>query len=462
MATNDAQSAPVFDVTRAIDGGSWGSYQKRLLALAACAFAADGMANMVLGLAIPALVADWGAPREAFAAVAGAGLVGVTVGAACGGVLGDRFGRRTALIWAVALFGAMTAASAFVPGMSGLLLARLLGGLGIGGAIPNGAALIAEFTPARHRSLAIAIGMVFIAIGALLVGLIGTLVLPTLGWRGLFLITGVLPLLLLIVVLVWLPESPAFLVRRPERRAELLRLLGRCGHDARPNSTFVQEGPPHGRTALGALLREGMLGNTLLLWIAFFFCLLASYSMFSWIPTMLAGQGFALATTSLGMTAFNLGGVVGGVAGGWLIGRQGSRKSVLVLGIGEVVGALVLRVFPLSPSSGVALMLGALVVEGFFVAGLQNAVYTLSASIYPPFARATGVGTAAAVGRIGAVVSSYVGVFALQFGGASGYFLVIAGAAAIATAAMAIMGAQVPGAAVPVERSREVAGGVSG
>jgi MFS transporter, AAHS family, 4-hydroxybenzoate transporter len=438
-------AAPIFDVSGTIDTGAWDPFQKRVLALAACAFTADGIANMVLGLAIPALVADWHLPREAFASVTGAGLVGVTVGAACGGMLGDRIGRRAALIAATALLGGMTALSAFAPNIAALLIARLLGGLGIGAAIPNGAALIAEFTPANRRSVAIAIGMVFIAIGALLVGIIGTFVLPAFGWRGLFLVSGSLSVLLAFVFLILLPESPAYLLRRPDRRAELISVLAKCGHPTDPGVRFLQDGAARERTAVGALLQDGMLGSTLLLWIAFFFCLLASYSMFSWIPTMLAGQGFALAQTSLGMTAFNLGGVVGGVTGGWLIGRLGSRRCVLIVGAGTVAAAMALRVLPLNPGSGLALAMGALSIQGFFVAGMQNAVYTLSAAIYPPFARATGVGAAAAIGRIGAVVSSYTGVLALHLGGAAGYFLVIAGAAAIATAMMAAMPAQVAG-----------------
>jgi AAHS family 4-hydroxybenzoate transporter-like MFS transporter len=121
-----------------------------------------------------------------------------------------------------------------------------------------------------------------------------------------------------------------------------------------------------------------------------------------------------------------------------------------------------LRILPLDPSGSVASMLGALMFEGFRIAGLQNLVYTLSASIYPPFARATGVGAAAAIGRIGAVVSSYTGVLALQLGGASAYFMIIATAAAISTGMMTLMSSQIPGAAAPGEQAREATGSAHG
>jgi AAHS family 4-hydroxybenzoate transporter-like MFS transporter len=172
-----------------------------LLVFAALAFGVDGMANQVLGLAIPALIRDWGASRAAFAPVAALGLIGVAVGAALGGMLGDRFGRRAGLIGSVLLFGLMTTGTAFAHGMTSLTCLRLLAGLGIGGAIPNGAALISEFTPAHRRSLAIALGMVFIPVGGLLAGIVATAMLPQFGWRGLFLIAGALPLLLALVFL---------------------------------------------------------------------------------------------------------------------------------------------------------------------------------------------------------------------------------------------------------------------
>jgi MFS transporter, AAHS family, 4-hydroxybenzoate transporter len=437
--------ASAVDIGRVLDEGAWSAFQKRVLLLAALAFAVDGLANQVLGLAIPALIEHWGAAREAFAPVAAVGLIGVAVGTVLGGIAGDRFGRRSALIGSVLLFGVMTLASAFVRDIDDLLLVRLIDGIGLGAAIPNGAALISEFTPLRHRSVAIAVGMVFIPVGGLLSGVLGAFVLPELGWRGLFLIAGLAPTLLAIVFAFVLPESPRVLVRRPARHRELRALLARCGHQPAPDSTLVDEHAAGSRTPLGALFGPGMLGNTLALWVGFFFCLLASYTMFSWVPTVLASRGFSLAMTSIGTTAFHLGGVIGGVTGGWLIARLGSRVAVPGLAAGCVLGALVLGLLPAEAEHGVAPTLAALVVEGFFIAGLHTGLYTLAAVIYPSFVRATGIGAASAVGRIGAVASSYTGVLTLKLGGSSSYFIVIAGAAAVSLAGVALIRHHIPG-----------------
>jgi MFS transporter, AAHS family, 4-hydroxybenzoate transporter len=449
------QAHSSFDLNQMLDEGRWNGFQKCLLVLAALAFAVDGLANQVLGLALPSLIRDWGAPREAFAPVAALGLIGVAVGTVAGGVLGDRFGRRSGLIGSVLLFGIMTTASAGAHGLNELTWLRFAAGLGIGGAIPSGAALITEFTPARHRSFAIAAGMVFIPIGGVLAGAIGTYALPLWGWRGMFLISGTLPLILGVLFLALLPESPRYLARRPGRHAQLVRLLGRCGLTVDGASTFAGEQEQRRHAPLAALLGKRMRTDTLALWTAFFFCLLASYSMFSWVPTMLMGQGFTLRSTSIGMTAFNIGGMTGGVSGGWLIGRFGSRAAVLGVAAGATLGAIALGLLPIDPLHGFSLALGALVIEGFFVGGLNNGMYTLAAFLYPPFVRATGVGTASAVGRIGAVLSSFTGVLTLRLGGSSGYFIVIAVATGIAFIATSLIRGQIPRCAADVSELRK-------
>ncbi|HTY95287.1 MAG TPA: MFS transporter [Steroidobacteraceae bacterium] len=437
-------ATPPLDVASAIDSGAWSRFQRITLGLIALAFAVDGLANQALGLAIPALMAEWHVTRGAFASIAGAGLIGVTIGAAGGGVVGDRIGRRLGLIGSVLVFGLMTIAAAGAGNPTQLLVVRFIGGIAIGAALPNGTALIAEFTPLRQRNLAIAIGMMFIAVGGLIASLLGALVLPPFGWRDYFIIAGVMPVGLGLLFVATLPESPLFLARRPHRRTALLVLLRRVGIEVTGDRSLIDHSSAHGRAPVALLLQRGMCRNTLALWTGFFFCLLASYSMFSWAPAMLASQGFGVSRSSIGMSSFSLGGVGGGLISGWLITAFGSRRSVLGLALGAVFGALALGTLAHGPGSSFALLLGALLCEGIFIAGLTNGVYTLAAFIYPPYAKATGVGAAAAIGRIGAVVSSYTGVLALQLGGGSSYFLVIALAALLSFAGIAAVRAHVP------------------
>jgi len=441
--SSDAQSVNINDL---LDGGRWSPYQKLILALMALAYLTDGVANQSLGLAIPALMRDWGLPREAFASIAAIGLLGLTIGAVVGGMLGDRFGRRTMMIASTGFFGLATVAQAWVSTPTELLALRFIDGIGIGAMIPNGAAMISEFTPRRERALALAIGMTFIAVGAMISGVLGSWIIEPHGWQGLFVVLGGIGVATSALLLVLLPESPIYLANHGASQTRLKAIATRCGLpvDARAIVARAPEAAATHRTPLSALFAPDVARSTIFLWIAFFFCLLANYAMFSWVPAMLAGLGFALSYTGLGMTALSFGGLVGGMGSGWLIKRFGSRGTVLALAAGGVVMALALGLMIRSQVQSLQMILVFLAVIGFFTAGLLNGLYTFSAFIYPDYARGTGVGSAAAAGRVGAIASAYAGVAALSMGGASSYFILIAGSLALSLAAVALIRKQIP------------------
>ncbi len=432
-----------------LDAGKWSPFQKFILGLLSLAYLTDGLANQSLGLAIPALVQDWGLPREAFASIAAIGLVGLTIGAVIGGMLGDRFGRRSTMIASTAVFGIATIAQAWASSPGELAAMRFVDGIGIGAMIPNGAALIAEFTPRPRRAFAIAFGMAFIPVGSMLAGLVGAMVIGPYGWQGLFVTLGGISLAVAVLLLFLLPESPTYLAISGGSQDRLRAIAARCG--IRSGSAVIGAAEPRAgaeeRTPLSALFDRDVASSTVFLWIAFFFCLLANYSMFSWVPAMLASLGFAVSLTGLGMTWLSLGGIIGGIGCGWLIGKCGSRVVVIAFAAGGVVSSFALGLLIDRGVGGLAGILGFLFVIGIFASGLLNGIYTFAAFIYPDRARSTGVGAAAAAGRLGAIVSSYAGVIALAVGGASGYFLLIAGSLAISLVAVASIKRQIPKAA---------------
>lgn len=442
---DDANVAPSVDINTLLDEGAWTPFQKFVLAVLSLAYLTDGVANQSIGLAIPALMQDWALPREAFALVAAIGLVGLTIGALVGGVLGDRFGRRTMMIVSTALFGVFTMAQALATGPADLLALRFLDGIGIGAMIPNGAAMISEFTPRRKRAFALSIGMSFIAVGAMVSGLIGSQIIEPYGWQGVFIVLGGIALVAALILLVFLPESPIYLANSGASQAKIRAVASRCG--LKVGVAVITASDPHAgalrRRPLSALFEPNVASSTLFLWIAFFFCLLANYVMFSWVPAMLASLGFALALTGLGMTALSFGGILGGMGCGWLIGKFGSRGVVMTMASGGVLASLALGLLISSGVQTFATILCFLFVIGIFCSGLLNGLYTFSAFIYPDSARSTGVGAAAAAGRVGAILSSWAGVAALSLGGASGYFMLIAGSLAASLVMVALIKQQV-------------------
>ena len=171
-------------VAQLLDSGRLTGYQQWRVALVALTIVFDGIDNQLLGIVIPTLMAEWHVPRRAFAPVVSLGYLGMMVGGLVAGLIGDRIGRRAALLGSMILFGVLTVAGAFVnsPEMMGVL--RFLAGIGLGGAMPNAATLAAEYVPARRRPLAVTMTIVCVPLGATLAGLLGIQVLPLIGWRN--------------------------------------------------------------------------------------------------------------------------------------------------------------------------------------------------------------------------------------------------------------------------------------
>jgi AAHS family 4-hydroxybenzoate transporter-like MFS transporter len=420
------QSGSPFDIGAALDAGTWGAFQKLVLVYVALAFAVDGLANQTLGLSIPDLMKDWGLGRHAFAPVIGISLIGVAIGATLGGVLGDKFGRRAGLLGSILLFGVLTLVTSRVDSIGHLTGLRFLAGLELGSTIPNATSLLAEFTPARRRTVAIGLALIFIPLGSLFSGLLASAILPELGWRMFFAIGGVVPLILLAGLFFLLPESPRYLVRRPARQAELRRLLARLGCHPPNDGTLMDAKQGGAKTSIKALFGKSTLFDTLALWGAFFACLMALYTFFSWGPVMLTGQGYGMAAVGAGLAAFNFGGIAGAVGSTWLTYRFGSRRTIIGMCVIAIAGSLYLGFFPVKASGSLWPLLIAFFIESFGIGGFQNVLYPLAAHIYPPFTKATGVGAASSAGRLGAVASAFAGLVAMQWRGASGYFLFLA------------------------------------
>jgi AAHS family 4-hydroxybenzoate transporter-like MFS transporter len=189
--------------------------------------------------------------------------------------------------------------------------------------------------------------------------------------------------------------------------------------------------------------------DTIPLWGAFLSCLLAVYLGFSWLTTLITGAGFDPGTANTGITAFNLGGVGGALAGGVAIARFGSRMAMLVMTAVAIAGALALSSLTISPGESLVPLLALLTLTGATINGVQTTMYALAAHVYPSAVRATGVGTAVSFGRTGAILSGFAGAWALEFGHAS-FFGLIAASMTVTFVSLALVRKHVPRASQPI------------
>ena len=423
MARSAAATGGVTDISRVIDNGVWSTYQKLTILIAALAIVLDGFANQALPLSIPMLVKMWHVKRDAFTLVSMMGYTGMMVGTILFGMLGDKAGRRPTLMGCVLLFAVPTVCVTAIHSVSMLNVLRFIGGMGLGGCMPNAAALLAEVTPAKNRPMAVTCGIVGIPVGGTLGGFIAAGV-PAEQWQNLYLMAGLVPVAIAIIMFFVLPESPRFLAVRENRKADLVKLMAKFGNPIDPNLPAVDslDKPAKMKVGVGALFSKEYAQDTVGLWGAMFFTLLSVYGVINWLPSILGEAHYPGPMTGTGLMWFNVGGIIAALGGAACFNRFGSKASLVTLCIGAIAASAWLYFIPLDPTQSSTTLLAALFFQGGFINAVQTTMYALAAFVYVTEMRGAGVGWAVGVGRIGSIISPLVGTYLLNALGPHGFF----------------------------------------
>ncbi|MEO8318210.1 MAG: MFS transporter [Bradyrhizobium sp.] len=437
MAVSQAQGGgAIIDVAEFIDRQPVGGFQIRLLLTCAAVLFLDGFDTQAIGYVAPALAKEWGLTKAALGPVFSAGLFGLMIGALVFGPLADRIGRKKIIIFSTLAFGIGTLATAFISDVNTLLAIRFLTGLGLGGAMPNAVAMTSEFSPHRRRATMVMVMFCGFSIGAALGGLLAAALIPQFGWRSVFLVGGVAPLLLVPILALRLPESVRFLALTGQAHARVAGLLGQIDPKAAftPATQFFVHEPRLTGMPVRHLFREGRMLPTLLLWVVFFMSLLDLYFLSNWLPTVLNDLGASVSSAALIGSMLQIGGVVGTFALGSVIDRFSFRALALVyFGAVFAVGAI----GQLGHST--ALVTTAIFAAGFCIVGGQIAANALAATFYPTAVRSTGVGWALGIGRIGSIVGPLVGGALLTAKWSTGSVFLAAASAALCAALAAFL-----------------------
>jgi AAHS family 4-hydroxybenzoate transporter-like MFS transporter len=379
----------------------------RVAGLCAAVLLFEGYDIAVVGYVVPLLADSWRLAPAAFTYVLTAGNLGLLFGSLIAGLLGDRFGRKPVLIASVVTFGVCSFASAFVASPMQLATARALTGLGLGGGIPLAIALTSDFAPAIARGKFVLLSSLGVPIGFALAGLLSGPLIGAFGWQAVFVAGGAAPLLLALLLVFRLPESPAF---RPARQ------------------------PPS--SSVAALFRDERAASTLLLWAINLLSLLTIYFLLLWTPAILHQAGASPSAAIAATTIFSLGVIASPALMAPIVDRLGLARVVTVA---FAIGAsCILAIGLFNPPFAllVVLLFGAGI-----GAGAQGGVNMLSALTYPPHIRATGAGWALGCGRIGGVVGPLLGGAMLAHGfSAQRVYLVAAVPAFCTTVLMAALG----------------------
>ena len=347
----------------------------RAFALCALVALADGFDTQSIGPAARSMAATLGVEASAFGLVFAASQLGFLVGAAIFGTLGDRFGRKRSLILTSAIFALASLATAFVGSFGALVLLRAMAGVGLGGASPNFISLASEHAPPEQRARIVTWLWAAVPLGGMAGSFASSALLPTFGWPSIFLVGGIAPLLLLPVLAVALPESLDPLLRN--KAALSLRQ---------------------------ALVDDGRLPATLWLWLASFMTWTTLVVTALWTPLLLQSAGWSDSGAALVLALNNAGGVIGVLVTGALLAWLSAERALLIALTVTGVAVAAIGLATATP----ALLPAAVLVAGVFASAAGGAVLAVSAGLYLPAARATGVGWALGFGRIGTILGPAV------------------------------------------------------
>ncbi len=399
----------VLDVDALVDNAAWSSPQTLVALLVCLALVCDGFDNLAYGLVIPAMSRELGVLPSAFGIVLALGFVGLTIGTIIAGPWGDRRGRKPVLLGCILLFGLLTLATVTARSVFMLGVLRFCAGLGLGGALPNATALIAECTSTRHRSLAVTAAATSVTIGGIISAALASIILPHQGWRVLFEIAGAISLVSIPLIYFGVPESPKFLARDESNGDKVRRSLARLRITYPLNARIKKaKEVEKTRVPIGLLFKADLLWNTLALWFAFFCAMTIAYMMTSWIPTMLSGAGWNQRSSSLGLLTFNCGGLLGATCAAVLMGYYSWR----ILAGFALAGVGIALTIALSPNLAVLdsrLVLIALFALGACIIAVTSPLFAIASNIYPTRVRSAGIACAVAFGRLGAIASSFIG-----------------------------------------------------
>jgi MFS transporter, AAHS family, 4-hydroxybenzoate transporter len=397
-------SAEAVSVTRLIDEGSLTSFQIGTIVCCALVSMFDGIDTQSIGVAAPFIAESLGIKIASFGPIFSSALVGATIGAASFGPLADRLGRKTLLLVAVVLIGVFTILTALANSVGMLMLCRMMAGLGLGGATPCFIALTSEYAPARRRATLVTLMWSAFPLGGMLGGLLNTYLLVAIGWRAIFYIGGVAPLLFAVFLLWYLPESIKFLLLRRNDSAAVAGIVARLRVPISAGAQFFVDEKNLPGVAIKHLFTEGRALGTLLLWVPFFmgFGILTVATL--WTPSLLRLNGIAPAATAF-VIAFN---GLGAFFGQSTAGRLMQRFGVLIIMFPAFVLGTAATVGLGYGASSVPLAAAFIGLVGLFL-GLGTAgAIALAALIYPTSIRSTGIGWAMAMGRFGQIVGPLI------------------------------------------------------
>jgi AAHS family 4-hydroxybenzoate transporter-like MFS transporter len=362
----------------------------------------DGFGTQAIGFVAPVIGKAWGLKKGAIAGAITMGLVGVMIGACGVTPVADRIGARRILVACALGYGVLMAATALVKDLPSLTWMRLATGIALGGAMPAGIALVSEYSPTRLRATLVTVVVCGFSIGGALGGFAATMLIGRFGWPAVFLAGGAAPIVLAPLLWLWLPESlPRVLIGKASAMA--MASVGKIAPRWRPGAASASADVTHHVPVVG-LFQHGDAMPTVLIWVLYFMNLMVLYTLSNYLPTIITGAGMPPSTANFATSFYQLAGVPGALVCSYLCDKVGSRLILPVVFLGTSVFCFLIG----SAGQNPGLVVAAASTAGLFVVGGQAGANAFVGNYYPSNVRATGIGWALGIGRLGTIFGSVV------------------------------------------------------
>lgn len=425
----------MYTVSERLERLPFSRFHFKLLIIGGLGLAFEALDAGIIAFILPSLREQWGLTGLQAGWIASSTYVGFLIGALLSGLLGDRFGRKVVMMWALVLFCMATFANAFATNFHEFYILRMIAGLGMGAEGAIVAPYLSEFVSSRYRGRFTGALAGFFSFGFVLSAVLGYLLVPTGpdGWRYLMVIAA-LPVLSLLWMRRSLFESPRWLegVGRHEEAARVCdaieaQVQSATGHPlqppqraARPALAPKTDQPKGFFYGLAALLKPQYLTTTIVVWVFWITVIFCYYAFLVWIPSLLVAKGFTITKSFSFTILIYVAQIPGYYSAAYFNDKIGRKYTILAYMLVACLAAM-----GLAFSAGdTEIMLYSMLLS-FGMNGVIAGQYTYTAEIYPTAIRATGMGAASAFARIGSIASPTIIGAAYPVLGFGGVFVLI-------------------------------------
>lgn len=387
----------------------------------------EGFDYMLVPYTMSQIAEEWNLNAVETGSLSSWAMIGLSIGGILGGYVADKIGRRKTMIWSVGLFSVFTTAVAFAPNYAVFAILRIIAGLFLGSVLPLTVSMAAEYSTTKRRTLVVGLTSGATPLGFALASVVAIFVIPSFGWRPVFLFAAT-GFILTLILIPFLYETPYWSLGNG-KYGQVCRYLNAVRKSAKSNIKIIVPEDlyipaPSGKQE--KLSYKACFGSPKMIFITigaaiiYFAAMFTMYGVDSWYPSLMLAKGLSIQEAYGFSMAMNLAGIIGNIAAGYFLQVFGRRKGAII----GFIAAFVFIIFMAITDNPIAMVVSAMLV-GLAINYLPSSVNAVTPELFPTNARSSGVSFVMSTGRFAGFLSPILAGIALQVGASYSMLLII-------------------------------------